>query len=139
MRKALGTSLIAGIVWTALPAAAGENRDAVVAEILDGFLDEQRVNLTCSTLDAPNHESIVKLWDMFVKDVLSLMKDGGMPLVKQAEFAAAARPTALVMPGDTPFAVVREFCDAHPEWSLDLALLKSFPRYGELRSLLESK
>ena len=55
-----------------------------MAEILDEFLSEQRVHLTCSTLDALNYESIVRLWELFIKDVLSLMKNGGMSLVRQS-------------------------------------------------------
>lgn len=126
-------------MWGAQPAAAQDDADAQVAEILEGFLGEQRRVLTCSSLDALNHASLLGMWDLFVEDVLSLMKQGGVSILRQAAFAAAARPEALVMPGDAPFSAVREFCDADPEWSTRVMRFGSFPRYSELRMLLESR
>ena len=141
MLKTIGCLVIILGILGAQPLAAQdqEKRDALVAVMLDEFLSEQRVHLTCSALDALNYESIVRLWDLFVKDVLSLMKNGGISLIRQSQFVAAARPEALVLAGATPFSEVRTFCHANPDWARNLAHQRVFPRYSELRKLLERK
>lgn len=136
--KSLPALLLSAVLISVKPAPAQDASDARVVEILESFIEEERRVLTCSSLDAQNHASLVNLWNLFVQDVLTLLKQGGVSVMRQATFAAAARPDALVMPGDNSFEKVRAFCDADPEWSRRAMHQRSFPRYAELRMLLEA-
>lgn len=136
MARAFAIAFLAAAFCAATPAAAQDEKDGKVAEILDGFLSEQRVAMTCSTLDQPSHKSVVGLWELFSADVMSLLEQGGVSLARRAAFAAEARSTKLILPDTLSFGEVRRFCDGDPDWARRIAQSRSYARYTELRRLL---
>lgn len=135
--RRLACALAAAAVL-AQPAAAQQSRDERIAGILDAFLSEERIVLTCSALDAHHHASRLKDWQLFAGKVLALLKGGGVSDLERAEFAAAALPTALMMPDSATFSELRALCTADPGRSRRAGELASHPLYPELTRLLRA-
>ena len=84
--------------------------------LLTTALSEQRVFLTCTALDAANHQTALTFWQGDVAAALALLTERNVPAEAIQAFRAAARPEALMPAPDTPFAEVQEYCAAQENW-----------------------
>jgi len=103
----------------AAPALA-QDRVARIMPVLDTAIEEWRVFLNCSALDPEAHAFHMNNWRTNVEGTSAFLYAQGFAGSVVIPFATRARPEALMLPGDTPFAEVRAFCDAHPEWRWQL-------------------
>jgi hypothetical protein len=91
-------------------------------------LAEQRVFITCSSLDQSPHAFLTtNLIEMAANSAESLRR-AGVAEKAVARFVAAATPAALMPAAGTSFAEVLELCDNNPDWAdrfarLDFILL----------------
>lgn len=134
MRSLLGAAAISVILAAA--AVAAQERDARITALLDQAIAEQRVTLSCSTIEADTHSGALAIWRNVVEESLALLEQGAVPAETRRAFAAAARPEVLILPDDTPFAEVRAFCDAHPEWMTDMGRFEAYSLLPTLREEL---
>lgn len=84
--------------------------------LLTTALTEQRVFLTCTALDAADHETALAFWQDDVDAALALLTERNVPAQAIQAFRTAARPEALMPAPDIPFAEVQEFCAAQDDW-----------------------
>ncbi len=103
----LATTASAQIIPTGAPAAD---------ILLTRAIGEQRLFLTCSALDPRDHRSILDSWQRDVDSAAALLRARGVPAEAVAAFQAAAEATALLPAADTPWAEIRELCEADPDW-----------------------
>ena len=104
---ALATSVAAQIVPTGSPAAD---------ILLTRALADQRVFLTCSSLDPKTHAQALAAWQRDVTDAVAILAANATPAEAISAFEAAARPQTLLPAADTPFAEVRQLCENNPDW-----------------------
>ncbi len=128
-----GGLLTAALALTlaAAPALA-QDLDALLA----GALASQRVALTCSALDPEAHPAALDMWNQTALRVIGALVGAGRPMAEIQAFTAAARPEALILPDATPFAEVRAFCAAHPDWAKDIYTFRIFGLGGEVERML---
>ncbi|MDM7932958.1 hypothetical protein [Tabrizicola sp.] len=108
---ALTTPALAQIIPTGTPAA-----DILLSQAIT----EQRVFLTCSSLDSLSHPLITQGWQADAAAAIATLTANNVAPEAIAAFTEAARPENLLPADDTPFADVRQFCDAHPDWQTTL-------------------
>ena len=110
----LATPATAQIIPTGTPAA-----DIVLTQALG----EQRVFLTCSSLDAYSHGFIVEGWQRDVAAATATLTANAVAPEAIATFIEAASLENLLPDPDTPYSEVKELCDAYPLWQADYARL----------------
>lgn len=123
----LATHAAAQIVPTGTPAA-----DILLARAIA----EHRIFLTCSALESATHTLIVTNWQRDVADAAAILTANAVPAEAITAFTSAAKPDTLLPAADTPFATVKQLCDANPDWEtryfqlnltvLDLELPQAF-------------
>jgi hypothetical protein len=84
--------------------------------LLTQALAEQRVFLTCSSLDGLSHPLIVQGWQSDAAAAIATLAANNVPAEAIAAFTTAAKPESLLPAEGTPYAEVKQFCDAHPDW-----------------------
>jgi hypothetical protein len=84
--------------------------------LLTQAIAEQRVFLTCSSLDAVSHGYVVQGWDRDVASAIATLTRNNVVPEAIAAFSDAARLETLLPAPDTPYSEVRQLCDAHPDW-----------------------
>ena len=84
--------------------------------VLSQALADQRVFLTCTALDPDNHRIILDFWRQDSAAAVAILTEHAVPPEAIAAFTAAADPAALALPPDTPFAEVRDYCQAQTHW-----------------------
>jgi hypothetical protein len=109
------TALALAALICASPVAA-QDRVARITPVLDRALAEWRVFLTCTALDPQAHAMVVDGWSGMVETTGTYLRERGLSGASLDDFPARAEPDALMLPGDTPFAEVRAFCEDHPGW-----------------------
>ncbi len=112
-------ALLAAVTLLATPAAAQiiPTGSPTADILLTTALSEQRVFLTCTALDAADHETALAFWQDDVGAALALLAERNVPAQAIQAFRTAARPEALMPAPDTPFAEVQEYCAAQDGWS----------------------
>ncbi|AZL58611.1 hypothetical protein EI545_07040 [Tabrizicola piscis] len=103
----LATPTFAQIIPTGSPAA-----DILLTQALA----EQRVFLTCSSLDGLAHPLIVQGWQSDAAAAIATLAANNVQAEAIAAFTRAAQPESLLPAEDTPYAEVKQYCDAHPDW-----------------------
>lgn len=83
---------------------------------LTSALSDQRVFLTCTALEAKNHQTALDFWQSDVAAAVALLTEKGVPPAAITAFATAAQPENLALPPDTPFSEVRDYCHAQEHW-----------------------
>ncbi len=84
--------------------------------LLSRALADQQLFLTCSALEADTHARIVESWQKDATAAIALMTARKVPAEAITAFTGAAAVDALLLPPDTPFDEVRQFCDNRPDW-----------------------
>jgi hypothetical protein len=84
--------------------------------VLSRALADQRAFLTCTALDPDNHRMILDFWQADIAAAVAILTENAVPPEAIAAFTAAADPAALALPPDTPFAEVRDYCQAQTHW-----------------------
>ncbi|WP_374647366.1 hypothetical protein [Tabrizicola sp.] len=114
----LPLAFLAAVALLATPAAAQiiPTGSPTADILLTTALSEQRVFLTCTALDAADHQTALAFWQGDVDAALALLAERNVPAQAIQAFRAAARPEALMPAPDTPFAEVQEYCAAQENW-----------------------
>ena len=89
--------------------------------LLSQAITEQRVFLTCSSLDPAAHLLVVDGWLRDVDAAIAILTEQKAPPEAIAAFKAAAAVEALLPAPGTPFEDVKQHCDANPEWQATYA------------------
>ncbi|MGL4236110.1 hypothetical protein [Tabrizicola sp.] len=110
----LATPTLAQIIPTGSPTAD---------ILLTTAITEQRVFLTCSSLDATSHPLIVKGWLRDTQAAITTLKANNVPPEAIAAFTEAAKVENVLPAPDTPYSDVKALCDANPDWQATLAQL----------------
>jgi hypothetical protein len=110
----LTTPATAQIIPTGTPA---------VDILLSQAITEQRVFLTCSSLDSLAYPLIVQGWQADAAAAIATLTAKNVAAEAIAAFTEAAKPENLLPAPDTPYEDVKQFCDAHPDWQTTLAQL----------------
>lgn len=123
---------VAGVALAALLAAPAAGQiiptGTPAADILlTQAIAEHRVFLTCSALQADLHQEILANWQRDVTDAAAVLAGNAIPAPAIAAFQTAADPANLLPLPDTPYADVKQLCDANPDWQSRYAGL-SFTR-----------
>jgi hypothetical protein len=106
----LTTQATAQIVPTGTPAAD---------ILLTTALAEHQVFLTCSSLEPQTYGQIAKNWQRDVAAAMVILVEQKVAPEAIAAFQSAARIETLLPVAGTPYAEVKEFCDAYPDWMTD--------------------
>ena len=72
--------------------------------------------LTCTALDAKNHQIALDFWQADVATAVTLLTDHGTDPAAIAAFTTTAAPENLLPAEDTPFAEVQDFCISQEHW-----------------------
>jgi hypothetical protein len=91
--------------------------------LLSRALSEQRIFLTCSSLDGYAHPLTLQGWAREVAAATKTLTENNVPPEAIAAFTKAAQVANLMPAPDTPFSEVKELCEAYPDWQADYARL----------------
>lgn len=84
--------------------------------LLSQAIAEQRVFLTCSSLDALSHGFIVDGWTRDVSAAVATLEVNNAPPEAITAFTEAAKLENLLPAPETPYSELRQLCDSHPDW-----------------------
>jgi hypothetical protein len=115
--------LAAILLATGAPAQIIPTGNPAADILLSQAIAEQRVFVTCSSLDGYAHPFVVEAWLKDVEAATEVLARNGVPVQAIAAFTTAARPENLLPADDTPYSEVRQFCAAHPDWQTTVARL----------------
>lgn len=119
----------------AVPAHA-DDKSVKLQTLLDQVLAEQRVALTCSSLDKQTHDSALQLWLDIVPQIADLMTEAGQPADAVDSFVASSTPDALILAGTTPFSDVRALCASQPDWMEGVMTFRAFSYIESVREIV---
>ncbi|NJM84170.1 MAG: hypothetical protein HC844_18525 [Tabrizicola sp.] len=109
-------SLALALVATAAQAQIIPTGSPAADILLSRAVSEHRTFLTCSSLDPQTHALITANWQRDVTAATAILTAGNVAAEAITAFTATAQPENLLPASDTPYADVRQFCEAHADW-----------------------
>ncbi len=112
----LTTPTLAQVIPTGTPAQVIPTGTPAADILLSRAISDQRVFLTCTALDAENHQTALDFWQADIAAAVTLLTAQNIPPEAITAFTTAAAPENLLPPEDAPFADIQHFCAAQDQW-----------------------
>ena len=131
------SSFMLGIALANLPTfARAEELDLKINTVIDKAVAEWTVLLTCTALDPPSHDFLLKSWEETKAKSAALMKAKAVDAGKIDVYLARLSALSPAVKDESPATELMKYCHAHPEWQKQMGTLEFTVPHRELAVVL---